>query len=55
MDELTRETHRLAEAMYRNVSGPPPKEGPSERPASKGNGGGSKGKGEVIDAEFEEK
>ncbi len=60
MDELTKATHAIAEAMYRNVAGSKPADagpradgGSSDRKG--GNGSGGDGGGEVIDAEFEEK
>ncbi|MBI5501195.1 MAG: molecular chaperone DnaK [Deltaproteobacteria bacterium] len=62
MDELTKATHKVAEAMYKNVAGAAPPPGGDGAPADEGgNGAGGKGKskksdkGDVIDAEFEEK
>jgi molecular chaperone DnaK len=67
IDELTKATHKVAEAMYKNVAGgaepPPGKEAASGDGNGDGNGDGGKGgkkggkgdKGDVIDAEFEEK
>jgi molecular chaperone DnaK len=62
MDELTKATHKIAEAMYRNVAGGEGGKG-GAGPAGDGGGGGEGGgggggkkdKGDVIDAEFEEK
>jgi molecular chaperone DnaK len=69
MDELTKATHKIAEVMYRNAGGGPTEAGgKSAGPGGAGDGGGDGGeggngaakkssskKGEVIDAEFEEK
>jgi molecular chaperone DnaK len=57
VEELTKATHKLAEAMYRNVgtSGGAEAPPPDEKAAGGGNGSKPAGAGEVIDAEFEEK
>ncbi len=65
MDELTKATHKIAEQMYRNVAGAEAGKGaPEGGNGAGGEGGGSAGggsgsgksdKGDVIDAEFEEK
>jgi molecular chaperone DnaK len=55
VDRLTTASHKLAEAMYKSAgpSGPPPTGGPStDGGPSSGNGGGDKGKDNVVDAEF---
>ena len=62
MDELTKATHKVAKAMYKNVAGagaPPDQAAAADETG--GNGESPKGrskksdKGDVIDAEFEEK
>jgi molecular chaperone DnaK len=53
VDRLTTASHKLAEAMYKSTAqqpgGPPP---PAGDGPSSGNGGGDKGKDNVVDAEF---
>ena len=53
VDRLTSASHKLAEAMYKSTAGQPGAAPPTgdSGPAS-GNGGGDKGKDNVVDAEF---
>ncbi|MCS7280066.1 MAG: molecular chaperone DnaK [Desulfobacterota bacterium] len=52
LDELTKASHRLAEALYRRAQETAGYAG--QRQESRGSHGGSKGDGEVFDAEFED-
>jgi molecular chaperone DnaK len=55
VDRLTTASHKLAEAMYKSTgpTGPPPTGGaPGDGGPSSSNGGGDKGKDNVVDAEF---
>jgi molecular chaperone DnaK len=52
VDRLTTASHKLAEAMYK-ASSQPGAGGPTQPgPDNKGDGGGEKGKDNVVDAEF---
>ena len=52
VDRLTTASHKLAEAMYKAAS-QPGAGGPTQPgPDNKGDGGGEKGKDNVVDAEF---
>jgi molecular chaperone DnaK len=53
MEQLTRASHKLAEAMYRQAGakGAPPEGGGAEEPRPSGEGGAQ---GDVVDAEFED-
>jgi molecular chaperone DnaK len=52
--DLTKASHKLAEALYRQASAGGPGEGPTTGPPP-GTGGGDKGDGDVIDAEVVDK
>jgi molecular chaperone DnaK len=53
MDRLTQSSHKLAEAMYKASSTPPPKDGAGAGPSSAGAGGKTEEKkDDVVDAEF---
>jgi len=51
VDRLTQASHKLAEAMYKQAGAAASQTGPQPGPAGPSDGGGSKGEGEVIDAE----
>jgi molecular chaperone DnaK len=51
VDRLTQASHKLAEAMYKQAGAAASQAGPQPGPAGPSDGGGSKGEGEVIDAE----
>jgi molecular chaperone DnaK len=54
-DELTKASHKLAEAMYAKASQHAPKEGPQAGAGGDGEArGGGKGKDDAVDADFEE-
>jgi molecular chaperone DnaK len=53
VDRLTNASHKLAEAMYKSTAGQPGAAPPTgDSGPSAGNGGGDKGKDNVVDAEF---
>jgi molecular chaperone DnaK len=51
IDNLTQASHKLAEAMYKSSSTPPPQDGAGAGPSTDGASSGAK-KDDVVDAEF---